>query len=201
LCYWAGTASVAIEELGHRQSFDLDFHTVKALENVGPILTEIRAAFPGSFEIVRAPDEFGSGFQGLLTLPGGERIAVEVLANFEDVPERDLVASRTSPEIKRVSLSRYLADKTQCVAERMEARDLVDIAAVLRHAPGLEQRARRLLEDQDAVLLAERLLAWTDEAIARDLEAYDDVAPDDAISARDLLLSWLRESSAGDDEQ
>ena len=149
---------------------------------------------------MQAPDEFGSGFQGILTLPGGERIAVEVLANFEDVPDRELVASRTSPRLKRVSLSRYLADKVQCVGERMEARDLFDIWAVLQHASAMEKRARRLLEDQDAVLLAERLLAWTDEAIARDLEAYDDVAPDDAISARDLLLSWLRESSAGDNE-
>jgi len=27
-CYWAGTSSIAIEELEHRESFDLDFHTV-----------------------------------------------------------------------------------------------------------------------------------------------------------------------------
>jgi len=45
LCYWAGTASIAIEELHHRQSFDLDFHTRKALENARPILAEMRAAF------------------------------------------------------------------------------------------------------------------------------------------------------------
>src|SRR5215217_3950240 len=25
-CYWAGTSAIALEELGHRESFDLDFH-------------------------------------------------------------------------------------------------------------------------------------------------------------------------------
>jgi len=29
-CYWAETAAIAIEELHHRQSFDLDFHTRNA---------------------------------------------------------------------------------------------------------------------------------------------------------------------------
>ena len=38
LCYWAGTAAIAIEELHHRQSFDLDFPTRGALVNTSPIL-------------------------------------------------------------------------------------------------------------------------------------------------------------------
>lgn len=29
-CYWAGTSATALEELGHRESFDLDFHTREA---------------------------------------------------------------------------------------------------------------------------------------------------------------------------
>ena len=29
-CYWSGTAAIAIEELEHRQSLDLDFHTRSA---------------------------------------------------------------------------------------------------------------------------------------------------------------------------
>jgi hypothetical protein len=177
LCYWAGSAALAIEELHHRQSFDLDFHTREALRNVRPILAEIQHAFPGAFEVLQAPDEFGSGFRGVLGLPGGERITVEVLSNYEDVPADDLVPSRTAPGIQRVSLSRYLADKIQCVVERAEARDLVDILAVLRRHPEMEQQARRLLMEQDAVLVTERLLAWTDEQIAEDLAAYDDVAP------------------------
>ena len=55
-CYWAGTAAIAIEELHHRKSFDLDFHTRKALYDVRPLLAEIRAAFPGAFEIVQSPN-------------------------------------------------------------------------------------------------------------------------------------------------
>ena len=192
-CYWAGTASISAEELHHRQSFDLDFHTRKALQNTLPILAEIRAAFPNAFEVVQAPDEFGSGFQGVLTLPDGERITVEILSNYEDVPEQDLVDAQAASGLKRVTLSRYLADKIQCIAERAEARDLVDILAVLRHAPAMEEQARRMLAEQDAILVAERLLAWTDEGIAKDLEGYNDVSPADAHYARDLLLKWLKD--------
>ncbi|MFC1462211.1 nucleotidyl transferase AbiEii/AbiGii toxin family protein [Verrucomicrobiota bacterium] len=198
MCYWAGTAAIAIEELHHRQSFDLDFHTREALYDIRPILAEIRAAFPGTFELVTAPDEFGSGFQGILALPDDERITIEVLSNYEDVPASDLVDAETSPCIKRVSLLRYLADKVQCVAERVEARDLVDILFVLRKSPGLEASARRLLAEQDAVLLVERLQGWSDRAIEDDLLAYDDVSADDAREARDLLLQWITANVAED---
>lgn len=196
-CYWAGTAAIAIEELHHRRSFDLDFHTREALYDVRPILAEIRAAFPNAFEIVQAPDEFGSGFQGTLMLPGGERITIEVLSNHEDVPASDIVDAKTTHRIKRVSLSRYLADKIQCVAERVEARDLVDILVVLRSHPSMKALARDLLAAQDAVLLVERLLGWSDAALEKDLEAYDDVSADDAREARDLLLKWIKSAAAG----
>ncbi len=88
LCYWAGSAALAIEELHHRLSFDLDFHTQDALRDVRPILAEIRHAFPGLFEVVQSPDEFGSGFSGILALPGGERIADD-LAAYDDVLPAD----------------------------------------------------------------------------------------------------------------
>lgn len=39
-CYWAGTSAVATEVLGHRRSMDLDFHTLRALQDVRPILAE-----------------------------------------------------------------------------------------------------------------------------------------------------------------
>lgn len=199
-CYWAGTASIAMEELHHRHSFDLDFHTRKALYNVRPILAELQAAFPGAFEIVQAPDEFGSGFQGVLTLPDGKRVTIEVLSNYEDVSERDLVTAKTATTMKRVSLSRYLADKIQCLVERAEAKDLVDIMAILQQKPDMAKEARRLLAEQDAVLLVERLLAWTDEAIRNDLEAYDDVAPEVALAARDLLLQWVKSAATENGE-
>lgn len=195
LCYWAGTSSVAIEELHHRQSFDLDFHTRKALQNTTSILAEVQNAFPGDFEVTQAPDEFGSGFQGVLTLPEGRKITVEVLANYQDVQPEELVDCRTAPAFKRIGLTRYLEDKIQCVAERTEARDLVDIRAVLRHMPSLEERARETLNEQDALLIAERLLGWSDEQIAEDLEGYEDVNPTDARESRDLLLRWLRDSN------
>lgn len=200
MCYWAGTSSISIEDLGHRQSFDLDFHTRKALEDVRPILAEIQKAFPGKFEIVQAPDEFGAAFRGVLTLPRGDRITVEVLSNYEDVAEQDLVDCVVAPGIKRVSLSRYLADKIQCVAERMEARDLVDILAIIRSHPAMSVSAKRLLAQQDALLLAERLLAWTDEAIEKDLNTYTDVNPGDAKETRDLLLGWLKSGDQAQEE-
>jgi hypothetical protein len=39
-CYWAGASAVSLEETHHRQSFDLDFHTRKALFDVRPLLAE-----------------------------------------------------------------------------------------------------------------------------------------------------------------
>jgi len=195
-CYWAGTASIAVEELHHRQSFDLDFHTKAALQDVRPILAEIQAAFLKQFEVVQVPDEFGSGFQGVLTLPGGERITVEVLSNYEDVSDSDLVEAQTAQGISRVSMRRYLADKIQCVAERAEARDLADIRALLHQRPDMQHEARELLAAQDAALAAERLMAWTDDEIEKDLKAYVDVDPADAREIRDMLLKWLKSSAA-----
>jgi hypothetical protein len=49
-----------------------------------------------------------------------------------------------------------------------------------------------MLARQDALILAERLLAWKDRDIRRDLKAYRDVDPADAEEARDLLLKWLK---------
>ena len=112
--------------------------------------------------------------------------------HYEDVPDRDLVACATVQGLARVSLSRYLADKVQCVAERAEARDLVDIHAVLEQHPELADEAKAWLAQQDALLLVERLQAWTDAEIAADLRAYPDVDPADARQARDVILAWLR---------
>ena len=106
--------------------------------------------------------------------------------------DQDLVDSVTAPGLRRVSLRRYLEDKVQCVAERSEARDLVDIGAVLQRRRELELAARQALAAQDAILLAERLQAWTDAAIAADLEGYPDVDPAEAARTRDLLLAWLK---------
>ena len=105
-CYWAGTSCIALEELHHRQSFDLDFHTRTALYDVRPILAEIQKQFPGRFEVVSPPDEFGSGFSGTLLLPSGAKITIEVRSNFEDVEDSELTASTTAPEIYRVTRER-----------------------------------------------------------------------------------------------
>ena len=51
-----------------------------------------------------------------------------------------------------------------------------------------------MVGNQDPLLLAERLLAWDDADIERDLAAYEDVEPLDASEMRDLLLSWLKEA-------
>ena len=129
-CYWAGISAISLEELGHRSSLDLDFHTRRALEDVRPLLAEIQRAFPGQFQIIEGPDASGAGFRGVLRLSGGRSITIEFLSNYEDVPIDDLVASSTAPPIERVSLARYLADKVQCFVERVEARDLLDLGAV-----------------------------------------------------------------------
>lgn len=139
MCYWAGTSSISLEELHHRQSFDLDFHTSQQLQDIRPILAEMQKFFPDGFEVISPPDEFGSGFSGVLTLPGGERVTIEVLANYEDVPETDLVTSSIAPKFKRVSVERYLADKIQCVAERAEARDWVDFQRFMGEIGSLYQ--------------------------------------------------------------
>ncbi len=191
-CYWAGTASIALEESAHRRSTDLAFHTRRALVDVRSLMAEIQGAFVNALEIVHPPDEFGSGFRGMLTLPTGSRVAVEVFSNCEDVPGSDLVRADLVEGIQRVSLRRYLADKIQCVAERTEARDLVDIYAVPEKRPELSSSARRSVAEQDALILAERLTRWTDDAIDRDLRAYADASPGHARQARDLIESWLK---------
>jgi hypothetical protein len=196
-CYWAGTAAVALEDLHHRQSFDLDFHTRRALQDVRPILAEVRKAFPGKFSVVHAPDEFGSGFSGTLELPDSSRITVEVLSNYDDVDESDLVQASSVPSLKRVSVSRYLADKIQCIVERAEARDLVDIMSVIDRHPEMRSEALRLVSEQDALLLTERLLAWTDGSVTRDLASYNDVSPRTAMEARDMILSWVKRAGHG----
>jgi hypothetical protein len=195
-CYWAGTSAIALEELDHRRSFDLDFHTYKALMDVRPLLAEIQTRLPGEFELTSTPDEFGSGFRGLLLLPTGEKITIEVLSNYENPSAEDLKESALLPGMKRVSIGRYLLDKMQCVGERAEARDLVDLHAVLKAHPELGRSAHVYLDEQDTILFAERLLSWTDEAIVRDLRAYGDVDPSDAIRMRDTLLEWLKEKKA-----
>lgn len=93
-CYWAGTSPVALEDLHHRQSFDLDFHTRRALVDVRPLLAEMSSAFPRKFEVIQAPDSLGAGFRGALEVANGEKITVEVLSNYEDVNDTDLVESR-----------------------------------------------------------------------------------------------------------
>jgi hypothetical protein len=191
-CYWAGTSCIVLEELRHRTAFDIHLHTRQALLDVRPLLVEVTQAFPGAFELLQAPDEFGSGFRGLLKLPAGEAITVEVLSNFEEPSLEDLVPSTIVPDLARVSLRRYLADKIQSVAERAEARDLVDIYAVLKHRPDLASEARRLLHEQDALLLCERLLSSSNEEIKHDLRSYPDTSPEDACQAGDLLLDWLK---------
>jgi hypothetical protein len=191
-CYWAGTSAISLEELRHRSSLDIDLHTKRALEDVRPILIEIQRAFPGDFALIEAPDDSGSGFRGVLGLPGGRNISIEILSNYEDVPAPDLVDSTTVPHLERVSLARYLADKVQYVVERVEARDLVDIGAVLRQHPELTEAAKRLVFEQDDILLSERLLAWTGREIEEDLRAYPDADPEHARRTRDLLLSWIR---------
>lgn len=192
-CYWAGTSVVALEDLQHRESFDLDFHTREALVDTRPLLAELHKAFPRAFEIVDPPDGHGSGFTGLLDAGHGHKVTMQVMAGFEDVPDHDLQPSSTVAALRRITLPRYVADKVQCVLERLEARDLFDIHAALRHQPALERALRRAVADQDELLFAERLTGWTDASITDDLRAHREVDPAHAIAMRDRLKAVLHE--------
>lgn len=142
--------------------------------------------------MISPPDSFGSGFSSLLELDEGIKVTVQVFAGFESVPDQDLTRSKIAPAMLRVALHRDLADKVQCVVERREARDLVDIEAVARLRPNLRFALLRAVEARDALLLAERLLGWTDDAIRDDLKAYVDVDPQRAIAMRNELLVLVR---------
>jgi len=63
-CYWAGTSAIALEELGHRESFDLDFHSRHAFVDTRPFLAELQRAFPGALELNPGTGCPGSGFLG-----------------------------------------------------------------------------------------------------------------------------------------
>lgn len=195
-CYWAGTSCIAAEELHHRRSFYLDFHTRRAMVDTRPLLAELQGAFGERFELLQAPDEFGSGFRGILKLDSGESITIEVLSSFQDTQPSELVTAALVPAFRRITLRRYVQDKVQCIVERAEARDLVDLRATLTLRPELEGFIRNAVADQDALLLSERLLSWDDEGIRRDLASYEDVDPRDASAMRDLLLSWLKETNS-----
>ncbi len=61
----------------------------------------------------------------------------------------------------------------------------------------MENIAQHYLSQQDALLIAERLLSWTDESVRDDLSAYPDVHPEHAVSTRDMLLRWLKDLNTG----
>lgn len=132
------------------------------------------------------------GWNLLLRLAAGTGPSLQVFAGFERVPDADLVPSAIAPPLRRTALQRYVADRVQCVVERVEARDLADIAAVVRARPDLRRSLRRAVAAQDALLLTERLLQWTDSAIRADLRAYRDIEPVGAIAMRDWLLDTVR---------
>lgn len=129
-CYWAGTSSIAIEELGHRESFDLDFHTRRALVDVHPILAEIQRAFGESFSLVQAPDAYGSGFSGVLRLPEGEEKArdlIDIAAVLEQRPKLEGAARRSLAEQDALLITERLHSWTdELIEEDLEAYPEVD---------------------------------------------------------------------------
>jgi hypothetical protein len=191
-CYWAGTSAIAIEELQHRRSFDIDLHTKTALCDVRPFLRELELAFPGKIQMIQAPGTVGEGFRVSVQMDNGEQITLEVLANYEDIEDDDLVQSKLISEISRVSLFKYLADKIQCLVERHEARDLIDIYALLMAYPNLEQSAKKLVDNLDPLLLVERLNDWDENSIKEDLSSYPDVDFRNALKMMNTILEWVK---------
>lgn len=193
-CYWAGTTAIALEELNHRESFDLDFHSDTALLDARPLLAELKIAFKDRLQVIQAPDSFGGGFRVTIKSKAGESLVIEVLSNFEDIPDYELVHSKLVPNLRRVSLNKYLKSKVQYLVERNEARDLVDIAATLAKFPNSEGIVKAFVLKQDAVLMAERLLNWKDEDLAQELSIYGDDKKTLAVFIKEKILLWLKES-------
>jgi hypothetical protein len=192
-CYWSGTSPIILEETHHRQSYDIDLHTLRALRDVRPLQAELQRGLGKDYRVLSAPDSLGSGFRGSLDVASGNQIVIEVLASFESPKKTDLIASRLVPAWRRVGLRRYTLDKLQCVVERAEARDLVDLQVMFRYRPELAALAQSRIAELDQLLLAERLLSWSDGALANDLKAYPGVDWQIAARARDQLLDWLNE--------
>ncbi len=190
-CYWAGTAAIAVEELHHRRSFDLDLHTHRALIDVRPLLAEVELAFGSACNVLRAPDEFGDGFAAVIEYRPRKRIVLEVLSNYRDVEPGQLAPSKAVPGLMRVSLRRYLDDKVQCLIDRTEARDLVDIHAALAAQPRLRSALRAALRAQDGILLLQRMEAWTPASLKADLAAYRDIDPSVALSMRNEIVRLM----------
>ena len=190
-CYWAGTAAIAVEELHHRRSFDLDLHTHRALIDVRPLLAEVERAFGSSCNVLRAPDEFGDGFAVVVEYRPRKKIVLEVLSNYRDVEPRQLTPSKAVPGLMRVSLRRYLDDKVQCLIDRTEARDLVDIHAALAAQPRLRSALRAALRAQDGILLLQRMEGWTPASLKADLAAYRDIDPSVALNMRNEVVRLM----------
>jgi hypothetical protein len=70
----------------------------------------------------------------------------------------------------------------------VEARDLVDVQTALERYPELLPLVRRRMAEPDAGILQERLLAWTEASLRRELAAYPAGCLAAAQSARALRL-------------
>lgn len=66
-------------------------------------------------------------------------------------------------------------------------------SAVVAPRPRMRYALQKFVSEQDALLLAERLLAWTEDAIREDLKAYPDVDPGAAVAMKDELLAMLKQ--------
>lgn len=195
-CYWSGTSVIALEVLHHRDSLDLDFHTRDAHVNVLPLLDEMESALGSRFHLIASREQ---GISCWIGDDSSEPIACQVFSSFEAASEDDLVPSTTAPGFDRLTLRRYLINKVQCVAERLEARDLYDIEAALRHDPSRVKTVRLALQEQDLLFMLERLQGWSAGSLAADLRRmYPDIDPSLATEARERLMGWIVEL-AGED--
>lgn len=116
-CYWAGTSAIALEELKHRDSFDIDLHTIRALEDLRPLLAEMETTFTTRLSLAEPPGPYRSGFQGIIQVSDGKELTLQVMANYEEVPLDQLVDSTLVPGLRRVGLAKYLRDKLTCLVE------------------------------------------------------------------------------------
>ena len=127
-------------------------------------------------------------------MPSGEELALEVLSNFEDVPASQLTKSKLAPDIRRISLPKYLHDKVQYLVERNEAQDLADIGAILKKFPAMQNQTQIFVLKQDTLLLTERLLNWQEEDLRTELAIYGPDLLEQALDAKIPLLSWIKEA-------
>ena len=118
---------------------------------------------------------------------------MEVRSSYQDTKPWELVVATLVPAFRRITLRRYVEDKVQCIVERAEARDLIDLRATLTLRPELESFIKQAVAEQDA-LLRNGCCPGMTQPFA-EISRHTRTSNPETSDMRKLLLSWLKEGS------